>query len=122
MMGRADVLLVFGASFSNHSGISQTKKIIQVDFDRMTLGKFHPVDIPLWGDIGVTCEALAATLAGTNCAETRHYVRREIAGRWHLWRAEKALRARESDENGINSARLFAEMSVGRAGRRGYRC
>ncbi len=112
MMGRADVLLVFGASFSNHTGISQTKKIIQVDFDRMTLGKFHPVNIPLWGDIGVTCEALAAALAGTNCAESRHYLRREIAGRWQLWRAEKALRARESDKYGTNSARLFAEMST----------
>ena len=112
MMGRADVLLVFGASFSNHTGISQTKKTIQVDSDRMTLGKFHPVDIPLWGDIGVTCEALCAALEGSNCAETRHYVRREIAGRWQLWRDEKAHRARESDEGGINSARLFAEMSA----------
>ncbi len=112
MMGRADVLLVFGASFSNHTGISQNKKTIQIDFDRMTLGKFHPVDIPLWGDIGVTCASLAAGLEDTDCAETRHYVRREIAGRWRLWRDEKAQRARESDEDGINSARLFAEMSA----------
>ena len=112
MMGRADVLLVFGASFSNHTGISKKKKTIQIDFDRMTLGKFHPVDIPLWGDIGVACASLAAGLEGTDCAETRHYVRREIAGRWRLWRDEKAQRARESDEDGINSARLFAEMST----------
>ena len=112
MMGRADVLLVFGASFSNHTGISQNKKLIQVDSDRMTLGKFHAVDIPLWGDIGETCAALAEALAGSDCAEQRHYVRREIAGRWQLWRAEKAQRARESDEGGINSARLFAEMSA----------
>ena len=112
MMGRADVLLVFGASFSNHTGISKKKKTIQIDFDRMTLGKFHPVDIPLWGDIGVTCASLAAGLEGTDCAETRHYVRREIAGRWRLWRDEKAQRARESDGDGINSARLFAEMSA----------
>ena len=112
MMGRADVLLVFGASFSNHTGISKTKKIIQVDFDRMALGKFHPVDIPLWGDIGVACAAIRGALAGVDCSQTRHYVRREIAGRWKLWRAEKALRARETDENGINSARLFAEMGA----------
>ena len=112
MMGRADVLLVFGASFSNHTGISKNKRTIQIDFDRMTLGKFHPVDIPLWGDIGVTCASLAAGLEGTDCAETRHYVRREIAGRWRLWRDEKAQRARESDGDGINSARLFAEMSA----------
>ncbi len=112
MMERADVLLVFGASFSNHTGISKTKKIIQVDFDRMALGKFHPMDIPLWGDIGATCTALTEALAGTDCGEKRHYVRREIARRWQLRRAEKAQRARESDEKGINWARLFAEMSA----------
>jgi thiamine pyrophosphate-dependent acetolactate synthase large subunit-like protein len=44
-MNEADLLLVFGASFSNHTGISPNKSIIQVDFDRMTLGKFHAVDV-----------------------------------------------------------------------------
>lgn len=112
MMGRADVLLVFGASFSNHTGISATKKIIQVDFDRMMLGKFHPVDIPLWGDIGVTCKMIGEALEGATYAYSRDYVRREIAGRWKLWREEKALRASESDENGVNSALLFREMSA----------
>lgn len=111
MMGRADVLLVFGASFSNHTGISKKKKIIQVDFDRMMLGKFHPVDIPLWGDIGVTCQMMGEALDGVDMSYNRDYVRREIAGRWKLWREEKAHRASESGENGINSALLFQEMS-----------
>ena len=111
MMGRADVLLVFGASFSNHTGISKTKKIIQVDFDRMALGKFHPVDIPLWGDIGITCAAIGSALDDANCAIDRNYVRREIAGRWQLWRAEKAQRAAQSDSDGVNSALLFQQMS-----------
>ena len=112
MMGRADVLLVFGASFSNHTGISKNKKIIQVDYDRMMLGKFHPVDIPLWGDIGVTCQSLGEALGGVEFAHSRDYVRREIEGRWKLWREEKEHRAGESDENGINSALLFREMSA----------
>ena len=90
VMGRADLLLVFGASFSNHTGISKTKKIIQVDFDRMALGKFHPVNIPLWGDIGITCAAIRRALENADCAIDRSYVRREIAGRWQLWRAEKS--------------------------------
>ena len=111
MMGRADVLLVFGASFSNHTGISQTKKTIQVDSDRMALGKFHPVDIPLWGDIGITSAAIRSALDETDYVCPRDYVRREIAGRWALWRREKAQRAAESDENGINSALLFQQMS-----------
>ena len=111
MMGRADALLVFGASFSNHTGISKTKKIIQVDADRMTLGKFHPVDIPLWGDIGVTCRAIRAALAKADYHCDRDYVRREIAGRWALWRREKAQRAAQDDEGGVNSALLFRDMS-----------
>lgn len=111
MMGRADVLLVFGASFSNHTGISKTKKIIQVDFDRMALGKFHPVDIPLWGDIGITGAAISSALDKSNRPVDRSYVRREIAGRWKLWRAEKTARAGQSDADGINSALLFHHMS-----------
>lgn len=53
---RGCCLLVFGASFSHHTGISERKPTIQVDLDPMALGKFHPVDIPLFGDIGVTVE------------------------------------------------------------------
>src|SRR6185503_20924791 len=54
IMGQSDLLIVLGASFSNHTGISTKKKTIQVDIDRMTLGKFHPVTVPLWGEIGTT--------------------------------------------------------------------
>ncbi len=111
MMGRADVLLVFGASFSNHTGISKTKKIIQVDFNRMALGKFHPVDVPLWGDIGITCAAINTALDNAKRAFDRSYVRREIAGRWQLWRAEKAARSAQNDADGVNSAWLFQQMS-----------
>ena len=63
-MNESDVLLVFGASFSNHTGITPKKPTIQVDFDAMALGKFHPVDVPVWGEIAVTVEILKAELAG----------------------------------------------------------
>ena len=53
-MTESDALLVFGASFSNHTGIDKGISTIQVDSDRMTLGKFHPVDVPIWGDIAIT--------------------------------------------------------------------
>ena len=43
-MNEADLLLVLGASFSNHTGIYPGKPIIQVDVDPLQLGKFHPVD------------------------------------------------------------------------------
>ncbi len=57
-MNEADLLIVFGASFSNHTGITSKKTIIQVDFDRMALGKFHAVDVPVWGEVGVTARRL----------------------------------------------------------------
>ena len=52
VMNEADMLLVLGASFSNHTGIYAGHPIVQVDFDRMQLGKFHPVTVPVWGEVG----------------------------------------------------------------------
>ena len=46
-MNESDCLLILGASFSNHTGITDKKPTIQVDFDAMTLGKFHAVDVPV---------------------------------------------------------------------------
>ncbi|RMF82095.1 MAG: thiamine pyrophosphate-binding protein [Chloroflexi bacterium] len=109
MMGRADVLVVLGASFSNHTGISTNKKLIQVDYDRMTLGKFHAVDVPLWGDIGTTVDILCEALGGETWA--RDFIADEIAGRWDRWRKEKDLRAQEDDANGVNAAIIFKHLS-----------
>ena len=47
-MNEADLLLVIGASFANHTGIYQGHPIIQVDRDPLQLGKFHPVAVPVW--------------------------------------------------------------------------
>ena len=45
-MGRSDCLLVLGASFSEHTGIATYVPTIQVDFDRMMLGKFLSQVVP----------------------------------------------------------------------------
>lgn len=45
VVNEADLLVVLGASFSNHTGIYAGHPIIQVDFDAMQLGKFHPVAV-----------------------------------------------------------------------------
>ncbi|MGI9611067.1 MAG: thiamine pyrophosphate-binding protein [Acidimicrobiia bacterium] len=108
MMGGADCLLVLGASFSNHTGISEKKPTIQVDFDRMMLGKFHPVDVPLWGEIGSTVATLAERLTPVD----RPDVRSEIASRWATWREEKARRSKLVDSQGrMHPARIFHELS-----------
>ena len=108
LMARSDVQLVLGASFSNHTGIATYVKTIQVDSDRMTLGKFHPVDVPLWGDIGRTLATLHEALD-----PAEHPKRRErIALTKERWRAEKARRAQTIDAAGrLHPALVFAELS-----------
>jgi pyruvate oxidase len=108
VMGKSDCLLVLGASFSNHTGISAKKPTIQVDFDRMALGRFHDIDVPLWGEIDATVELLTAQLPAID----RPGVRDDIAARWERWNAEKARRADMVDEQGrMHPARLFAALS-----------
>ena len=107
-MNEADLLLVFGASFSNHTGIDSKKATIQVDFDPMMLGKFHAVSVPLLGDVGVTADALRERLDGNhNCED----LRAEVAERWRIWRAEKQQRRGEGRGRGVDSASLFHALS-----------
>ena len=107
-MNEADLLLVFGASFSNHTGITPKKPIIQVDFDRMALGKFHPVSLPVWGDIGVTARMWRATLPASVAPLDQ---RVELARKWTQWREEKARRRARDRGKGIHSAVLFDVLS-----------
>jgi thiamine pyrophosphate-dependent acetolactate synthase large subunit-like protein/nitrite reductase/ring-hydroxylating ferredoxin subunit len=108
VMARSDCLLVLGASFSNHTGIATYVPTIQVDLDRMALGKFHPVDVPLFGDIGLTVEALGHELAEAD----RPGQRSVIARRTERWRAEKARRAGLVDGAGrMHPAAVFAALT-----------
>jgi thiamine pyrophosphate-dependent acetolactate synthase large subunit-like protein/nitrite reductase/ring-hydroxylating ferredoxin subunit len=109
MMNEADVLLVLGASFSNHTGIYPGKPIIQVDVDPLQLGKFHPVEVPVWGEIGVVVDRMLAGLS-VNGAE-RLDQRAELAERWAIWRAEKASRAHDDTGHGVASAAVFETLS-----------
>ena len=107
-MNESDLLLVFGASFSNHTGITSYKPLIQVDFDPMALGRFHPVDVPVQGDVGVTARALADALPDQVACVDR---RPEVAERWAIWRAEKASRQADDRGRGVNSAAVFQAMT-----------
>jgi thiamine pyrophosphate-dependent acetolactate synthase large subunit-like protein len=107
-MNECDLILALGASFSNHTGITEKRPIIQVDFDRMQLGKFHPVTIPVWGEIGVTAKRLASELSGaTHTVDQRP----ELAERWAIWREEKKSRATDDRGKGVNSASIFAALT-----------
>ncbi len=108
-MNEADVVVAFDASFSNHTGIAAYKPIVQVDFDPMALGRFHPVEVPVLGAVGATARLLATSLpARRSCTDQRP----EIAGRWAIWREEKARRRSDDFGRGVNSAAVFDTMST----------
>jgi len=106
-MNEADVMLAFGASFSNHTGIALKENIIQVDHDRMQLGKFHPVKVPVWGDIGAFCDAATDHIAPHPEADEQ---RGELADRWRMWRDEKQSRLAEEHDQGIHSFAVFEAL------------
>ena len=108
LMNECDLLVVFGASFSNHTGITPKKPTIQVDFDAMTLGKFHGIDCPVWGEIGVVAGLLKEALASGTAAEKQAD---DVAARWKIWREEKASREADDSGAGLNSALVFAAMT-----------
>jgi thiamine pyrophosphate-dependent acetolactate synthase large subunit-like protein/nitrite reductase/ring-hydroxylating ferredoxin subunit len=107
-MNECDLILALGSSFSNHTGITQKRPIIQVDFDRMHLGKFHSVTLPVWGEIGVAVRCMKGILKGT--AKTVDQ-RPEIADRWAIWREEKKSRVADDRGQGVNSASIFAALT-----------
>ncbi|MCH9682800.1 MAG: Rieske 2Fe-2S domain-containing protein, partial [Deltaproteobacteria bacterium] len=107
-MNEADCLLVLGASFSNHTGITPKIPTIQVDFDAMTLGKFHAVDVPVWGEISVTVAALQDALQGQSHTEDQ---RPQVAERWAIWREEKARRRLDDRGQGVSSASIFDALT-----------
>ncbi|MCH7789273.1 MAG: Rieske 2Fe-2S domain-containing protein [Acidobacteria bacterium] len=108
-MNEADLLVVFGASFSNHTGIASYKPIVQVDFDPLALGRFHPVDVPVLGHVGVTAAAMVEAF-DDNIACTD--LRPEVAQRWAIWRSEKLRRGDDDQSKGLASAAVFAALST----------
>ncbi len=108
LMNEADLLIVFGASFSDHTGIERRQPIVQVDFDRMALGKSHPVEVPVWGEIATTASKIVDALPADLKSRDQ---RADIAERWAKWRAEKESRAGAGSERGLNSATIFAALT-----------
>ncbi|MDB2407696.1 thiamine pyrophosphate-binding protein, partial [Jannaschia sp.] len=104
-MNEADLMIVLGASFSNHTGIASHHPIVQVDNDRMQLGKFHPITRPVWSDIGTFCAALDAS------PKDPVDQRAELAERWDGWRREKTARLAEQRGKGLHAVSVFEALS-----------
>jgi thiamine pyrophosphate-dependent acetolactate synthase large subunit-like protein len=107
-MNDADLLVVFGASFSQHTGINPTIPTVQVDLDPITLGKFHAVTVPVNGEIGITAGIFVEHLDKDGPWIDRH---EEISSKWKEWRQEKERRAGKHQDRGLNSAEIFKALS-----------
>jgi thiamine pyrophosphate-dependent acetolactate synthase large subunit-like protein/nitrite reductase/ring-hydroxylating ferredoxin subunit len=107
MMNEADLLIVVGASFANHTGIATYKPVLQIDDDAAAIGRFDPVTAHLLGDAELALADLLAALPASQTVDQRD----EIAARWSIWRAEKARRAADDRGHGLPAAALFASLS-----------
>lgn len=107
-MNESDLIITLGSSFAKHTGIDPSKPIIQVDFERMQLGRFHPVTLPVWGEIAAFCTAVLPRLARP--ADAVDQVA-ELATRWAIWREEKRRRLGEDRGRGVHSAAVFDALT-----------
>ncbi len=107
-MNECDLILALGSSFSNHTGIEPSKPIIQIDFDPAQLGRFHPVTLPVQGEIGATLRALTEAINPDGMMNQRA----ELQDRKAIWKAEKESRLDDQSGDGINSATIFATLSA----------
>ncbi len=112
VMNEADLLVVFGSSFANHTGITPKIPTIQVDADPLVLAKFHSVAVPVWGEIQTTATRFLNELTEVPATEVSAIDQRpDLANRWALWRAEKANRLLDDRGQGLSSVRVFDALS-----------
>ncbi|MCJ8291666.1 MAG: Rieske 2Fe-2S domain-containing protein [Crocinitomicaceae bacterium] len=107
-MNESDVLLVIGASFSNHTGVTPKKPTIQIDFDPMALSKFHKIDAAVWGEISVTVNMLNEQISTVD-NKVNHT--EEVKERWDIWKTEKKKRLEEDHGKGISSIAVFDTLN-----------
>jgi pyruvate oxidase len=107
LMNESDLLVVIGASFSNHTGIASYKEIVQIDDAPASIGRFHAVTHPVLADTRRGIEALRRTVVLGAAVDQRP----EIAARWTIWRAEKSRRVADDRGQGVSAAAVFAALS-----------
>jgi len=108
-MNEADLLLVIGASFSNHTGITAKKPIIQIDFDPLAIAKFHKIDVAVYGEISRTINLI--NNSSENIAANKVNQESEIAERWDIWRNEKLKRLADDRGKGVSSIAVFEALT-----------
>jgi pyruvate oxidase len=100
LMNESDLLVVIGASFSNHTGIAAYKQIVQIDDDHAAIGRFDAVTVDVLGDAKLSLTALTGLLDEVKAEDQRP----DLAERWAIWRAEKARRVADDRGRGVSAA------------------
>lgn len=108
-MNESDLLLVIGASFSNHTGITPKKPIIQIDYDPLAIAKFHPIDVAVYGEISRTIRLINDSSEGLVANKVNQ--ENEIAARWLIWRKEKQKRLTDNRGHGVSSIAIFDALT-----------
>lgn len=109
LMNESDLLIVIGASSSNHTGIADYKPTIFIDNDPAGIGRYHEVSVGLQGDATESVRELLARL--TNATHQAIDQGPDIAQRWSIWREEKTRRALDDRGRGLPAAAVFAALS-----------
>jgi pyruvate oxidase len=107
LMNESDLLVVIGASFSNHTGIAAYKQIVQIDDDHAAIGRFDAVTVDVLGDAKLSLAALTGLLDEVKAEDQRP----DLAERWAIWRAEKARRVADDRGRGVSAAAVFDALS-----------
>lgn len=108
-MNEADLLIVIGASFSNHTGITPKKPIIQIDFDPLAIAKFHKIDVAVYGEISRTIGLI--NRSAEDLTSNKVNQENELADRWAIWRNEKLRRLSEERGKGVSSIAVFEALT-----------
>ncbi len=110
LMNESDLLIVVGASFSNHTGVAAYKPIVQIDDRPQAVGRFHAVSTSVLGDAAVVVAQLSDAL-DTGPSSSPQDQTDDVAARWELWRAEKRRRVEDDRGRGVSAAAVFDALS-----------
>lgn len=80
LVGKSDLLIVIGASYSDMTKIPE-KKTVQIDIDPMIIAKNYPVEVGLWGN---SSELIPALKEAVKAKENNSYLA-EIKSLKHNW-------------------------------------
>ncbi|HET9648899.1 MAG TPA: thiamine pyrophosphate-binding protein [Microlunatus sp.] len=108
LMNESDLVLVVGASFSNHTGIATYKPLIAIDDSPASIGRFAPVTVGVLGDADLSLTAVDDAVGSEPATVDQ---RPDVAARWALWRAEKDRRGRDGRGRGLPAAAVFEVLS-----------